>query len=394
MNEKTNESFTIRFGKAGERKYSSIQELQEWRDGEREFWSWLSGIRRQQFDIGQQLLERLSKFFAPIDQGLSRARSVQPEPELKNIKANISSYIESYLNKEFIVLSDSSEGKFITELRQDNPFVAAYAAGGMMGMPMNPAISESVEGHFLAIAYKHGYVDRTGSEREALQSLQAQWREFLNQSTSTLEAFSKEYVASTKQHFAQLDMQRGRFEEFEKAAQEEWDVLVQKSQKELANIAKTYDEKLAVQSSVLYWKQKAISHSKAANNLSWACGIVGAITATLIGVETFLAIGPLQKFSELPLWKGAMLLLTALVGVWAIRVLVRLLLSNLHLKAEAVERRTMLLTYLALLRRGQGPTEEQRELILQTLFRPSATGIVKDDALPPIVAKWLNIITS
>jgi hypothetical protein len=89
-----------------------------------------------------------------------------------------------------------------------------------------------------------------------------------------------------------------------------------------------------------------------------------------------------------------MLLLPAVIGVWAIRVLVRLLLSNLHLEAEAVERRTMLLTYLALLRRGQGPSEQQRELILQTLFRPSATGIVKDDALPPIVAKWLNIITS
>lgn len=118
------------------------------------------------------------------------------------------------------------------------------------------------------------------------------------------------------------------------------------------------------------------------------------MVALLVGVETFLAIGPLQKLSDLPIWKAAMLLLTAVVGVWAIRILVRLLLSNLHLQSEAVERRTMLLTYLALLRHGQGPSEQQRELILQILFRLSATGIIKDDALPPIVAKWLSTITS
>jgi hypothetical protein len=43
---------------------------------------------------------------------------------------------------------------------------------------------------------------------------------------------------------------------------------------------------------------------------------------------------------------------------------------------------------------GKRPSEQQRELILQILFRPSATGIVKDDASPPIIAKWLNMITS
>jgi hypothetical protein len=394
MSDGTNSSFTVRFGKAGHKEFSSIQELQKWRDREREFWKWLPELRRQQFDIGSQLENELSKFFGPIDKMLTESRNLEAGSQFDAKAKQIASHIESYFNRQFVVLSEAPEGKFITELRQDNPRVAAYAASAMMGIALNPSVPESIEGHFLAIAYKHGYRDRTSSERESLQALQAEWRDLLNESKTTFEATSKQYGEFSQQCVEQLGAQKTEFVESKKAAQDEFKALVEKSEKELKNIEKTYDEKLALQAAVLYWKQKAASHSKAAKTLSWACGIVGAVVAILVGFETFLAIGPLQKLSDLPIWKAAMLLLTAVIGVWAIRVLVRLLLSNLHLKSEAVERRTMLLTYLALLRRGQGPSEEQRELILQILFRPSATGIVKDDALPPIVAKWLNTITS
>ncbi|MES9847280.1 MAG: DUF6161 domain-containing protein [Candidatus Thiodiazotropha sp.] len=39
----------------------------------------------------------------------------------------------------------------------------------------------------------------------------------------------------------------------------------------------------------------------------------------------------------------------------------------------------MIQTYLALLREGSGPKDEERQLILQTLFSPSTTGFIKDD---------------
>ncbi|HBZ36947.1 MAG TPA: hypothetical protein DEO59_00225 [Balneola sp.] len=58
------------------------------------------------------------------------------------------------------------------------------------------------------------------------------------------------------------------------------------------------------------------------------------------------------------------------------------MLSNIHLRTDADERRVMILTYLSLLRRENAITEEDRKVILQTLFRPSATGIIKDDNLP------------
>ncbi len=38
-----------------------------------------------------------------------------------------------------------------------------------------------------------------------------------------------------------------------------------------------------------------------------------------------------------------------------------------------------------MLRDGQGPKDEDRQLVLQTMFRPSQIGLVKDEAAPPTV---------
>ena len=53
----------------------------------------------------------------------------------------------------------------------------------------------------------------------------------------------------------------------------------------------------------------------------------------------------------------------------------------------------MLQTYLALLREGGKLDGNTHTLILQALFRPSSTGIVRDDASPPFMAQWLKMTT-
>jgi len=395
MTEQDKEAFlVVDFGSLGMKTFISLDEFQQWRDKEREFWKWSPEIRRQDPHIISRVEAQLSKFYGPIDHMLNQSHNLKDHDQITAKAKLIASHIQTQINQQPVVLSYSTEGKFITELRQNNPKVAAYTAGAMMGILSDLSTQESFEGQFLSVAFKYGYRDRTKSERSALQQLQAEWRDLLSQSKATFEAASKQYDELGTQYVQQMSSQKSAFEAFKTSTENAFQTLFEQSQKQLKNIEKTYDEKLAVQAAVQYWKHKANSHGRAARKLAWACAIVGVIVTIFLAAETFIAIGALQKVSDLPLWKAAMLLLTAIIGVWSIRILVRLLLSNLHLKSDAIERRTMILTYLALLRRGLGPKEEQRELILQILFRPSATGIIKDDALPPIVARWLNIITS
>ena len=52
----------------------------------------------------------------------------------------------------------------------------------------------------------------------------------------------------------------------------------------------------------------------------------------------------------------------------------------MHLKEEAHEKETMILTYLALINEGAGLENEDRKLILEAIFRPSTNGLIKDES--------------
>ncbi|MDB6076121.1 MAG: hypothetical protein JWO89_3761, partial [Verrucomicrobiaceae bacterium] len=81
--------------------------------------------------------------------------------------------------------------------------------------------------------------------------------------------------------------------------------------------------------------------------------------------------------------KAGMLILSSALAIWGIRIVARIFMSNLHLRTECNERVTMILTYLALYK-DNAAQDADRTLILQSIFRPCTTGIVTDDAAPPI----------
>lgn len=55
--------------------------------------------------------------------------------------------------------------------------------------------------------------------------------------------------------------------------------------------------------------------------------------------------------------------------IWISRLLLKITFSNLHLKEEAHEKETMILTYLALINEGAGLQGDDRKLILEAIFR-------------------------
>ena len=92
----------------------------------------------------------------------------------------------------------------------------------------------------------------------------------------------------------------------------------------------------------------------------------------------------------MPYWEIGSVLAITMMLVWFVRILVRIFLSNLHLAKDADERRTMLSTYIAMVRGGKAFKDEDLRLILEPLFRPTADGIVKDEAMPLSFFKLLT----
>jgi len=65
--------------------------------------------------------------------------------------------------------------------------------------------------------------------------------------------------------------------------------------------------------------------------------------------------------------------------LWISRILLKITFSHLHLSEEAQEKETMIMTYLALINDGGGLKDNDRQLILEAIFRPSTNGLIKDE---------------
>jgi multidrug transporter EmrE-like cation transporter len=160
------------------------------------------------------------------------------------------------------------------------------------------------------------------------------------------------------------------------------------ARQDLDNLKKTYDEDLALRASVRYWGLQQKDH----RSKSVGFGIVLAVVALFVMV---IIIGYSFRFLDTSIQDiQVSRLVTATVlttfGIWMVRVIANLFMSHMHLATDAQERRTMIHTYLALLRKGHGPKDDERQLILQTLFRPSTTDMVKNDHGPAQIVDLLN----
>jgi len=140
---------------------------------------------------------------------------------------------------------------------------------------------------------------------------------------------------------------------------------------------------------VQYWLEKAKRHKL----LSWifmTVSFAAMATPFMVFLSFSDSINPyLDQINSQP-WRGFLMALAVVMGVWATRLLVRVYMSNAHLAADADERVTMVKTYLSLLEDGKMTKDEDRALVLTPLFRPAADGLVKDEGLPHPIFEMLT----
>ena len=88
-----------------------------------------------------------------------------------------------------------------------------------------------------------------------------------------------------------------------------------------------------------------------------------------------------MKFSELQIGQLGISIFAISTIVWILRFLSKVLVSHLHRAADATERVTMIDTYLSLIAEDALTklSEQDMQLILQVIFRPTVDGFVKDD---------------
>jgi hypothetical protein len=392
----------------GTLRFRSLEEIEAWLRSEQAAFQFLRQTATQEGTISV-LWNRVAQLANQVQQQVSQARigaasSAVSSSSLNQIKQAASDfYTWSGLG------SASPRRAFVLDLAKRNPMAAAFAFAYLVNQqPVNLTKPAALEGIIEAFLFSKNALPPGGQAAsdanfKALDDLRANFSSALDEHRRNAETYKSQLKGLVDTSGAWLAEQAGELKKLRDTHEKGFYIELQAGKQQLQDIAAAYDAKMALQAPVTYWESQRNKHRWTAIGFSiasvlWAVASVGFIyyaAEQLLSAapnETILIAGiPLPK---VPLWHFALLVVLLTFAFWFERIFVRLLLSQVHLYTDASERVVMAKTYIALLREGQGMKDEDRRLILQALFRPAVTGIVKDDAIPPTVLEWITRLGS
>lgn len=246
---------------------------------------------------------------------------------------------------------------------------------------------EAWQGLILGILHRYPAESYSADKVEAIEVSQAavlaRLRSLHSEQSAELTRLSTEHDLANRGATSDRAEAKRKFEESQTERTNAFAELLSKHKTALDALRKTFREEMALRAPVEYWERKKQSHK----TLAWVFGGVTLLAffvsaaALWFLVHWFLSSATSTGGPES--WRLGVLVIGGIFAIWLVRLLVRLFLSHVHLTADADERVVMARTYLSLLEGSQVTASEDRQLILQALFRPATDGIVRDDGAPP-----------
>src|SRR6185295_396105 len=180
--------------------------------------------------------------------------------------------------------------------------------------------------------------------------------------------------------------------------------LLDSAKTDLERYIESVKKRWALDTAVGYWEEKSVYHKKRALILGILWPLVGLLLASgIFGLAWWLSGGLKasaqqgaaaqigQMITQPNYWHIAVLIIAVTLSIWFLRILVRTFLGHWYRQADAHERVTLIKTYLALLQEGKELVPDDRKIIIQTIFRPSASAAsAKDDAAPASPWEFLS----
>lgn len=381
--------FTVPIGPGGQSKtFASVAELSDWIAAERDFWNpilnahgpplsdpHLNGVRSQV----SVFAGKVSEVIQQLERGAANASlSTAPHDPSWFGPAMRELFDEWYVREEGILFSGDPRAQLVRRIaaRGDefNRQVAIATFANFIGEGSSSRAPWVLQGAIEAALFRLNLPDARPYEAESMALLRGEWEK-------KFEALRVQLSAAQ----SALEDRNREFDKTKEVQEREFRGVLEGGKADRERLEEHYDKHLALFKPVRYWQKKATSHKV----LSWCFGVASLAAA---GVA-FWRLGVLVADTLRPPvgaapdwrpehWRVAVTISAGVFSVWLVRILVRLFMSNVHLLADARERCTMAQTYLALLRRNGGLTDDDRKLVLGALFRPSVTGVVKDDGIP------------
>jgi hypothetical protein len=369
-------------------RFEDIEDLESWAQTEKEFWTsapqggrYFTKIWGQQNATFNRLLTAVSSMRSA--QGLEKT-----DPHrigiFKQARSEIA-HVSNEIGAGKILTSDHPIAERSRAILSADPDVAAIMlmahrtdADTLLGPTAVPTLApfaRLVSGQVTAREIDKG-----------VSALRADLRKIRESGTRELEAL-RAAVAAVQ---AEGKADRGDHATFVTGRDGEWTTFLETKDREWKSTRSLLLEDLKLKAPTTYWRTRSTKSYSIARIFGIASVGVALVSLALFatsGTEHILAYAERGAFVAL-----APLLVPAFLTVWILKLLTRLLSDNLQLARDASERATMVETFQALMHDEGRDTElltnEDRILVLHSLFRPSSISSV-DDA-PPV--HWFDLL--
>lgn len=391
--------FTLDLGENGGRfAPTNINQINAWIQVEQTFWSW---INRNGGNHDQGIKQALAQLNQAVNNVQQAPQHKDSNPQhYQQLILSIQNLLQDVFVQRKLPHSSTTPAKRIEAYRKDAGDVAASFFASVFVPPQQghqfqpqelPAwrglIEGLVERFNLASAPQKS---RKQAAEQSFEQLRVKAEQLLGEKTTTYDALHRDYGSLADEIRTAAETQTTQFDTAQTQREGDFDKLVNEHKQEMENLRKTFREEIALRAPAEYWETKREGHvlmARITGGLSFL-GIGGAAALLSWFVHDLLRNTPPNTAPET--WRVAVMVLIGLFTIWGVRLFVRMFLSHLHLTTDAAERVVMVRTYLSLLEGDRLASKEDRQLILQSLFRPASDGIVKDEDLPPSMFEFLT----
>ena len=270
-----------------------------------------------------------------------------------------------------------------SHLAQEGAFFCAahgmYAAAVGLSKPSLSPDSDGASAHAISVAQ-----DSLREIAETIENLRLRERELAYEMASMAKELEEGNKAVIEKYGRGLIDQKNKSIDQEKQRQETF-----------KNLVDAFNAHLRISRPAELWGDLEERHTQA-SRLAWRLFLAGGVAFAIASLTIVFGFGEsiAQAFTPTSCQTGneascnqispkgpliiSAILAVSTVWLWFLRLQMKVHLSERHLFLDARERKAFAETYLALVKGGEVTTDHEA-VILQSLFRPTQDGIIKDD---------------
>lgn len=303
-------------------------------------------------------------------------------------------------------LYDEPETIFLIELHKSKPQLYQGAYEFIINRTVqNINRSEYFTGYVFASLFLNREYNLSkkalGNENRSFQELRGAIEEFIQKSGEHTNVYFSEVHEKSNVFASQIDeLKKSKeilIQEWHESEKTRFEDLYKNTLFKISELEKTYEELLRLKKPAEYWKTRAEKLYKEGNSFrNW---LISLIILTAISLYLLLWLTPegmLLSFikGQASAIKWSIIYATFIsFMVVGIRALLKSMFSSYHLSRDAEEREQLTYFYLSL-RKESEINDNDKNLIMQSLFSRSDTGLLKEDSSPTMPVNIVEKITS